>query len=453
MEFVFVTGLYILGFINLITLFALFSRANKSGSGETLSRLDILESHIYKLDELIRAELRASREELSNAGKESRLDLRQSMIDFRQELKDTLMSVSDQNRLNSSGMQESIKRTFAEFQDSFDRNVHSFNELQREKFVRLEQRLHDFVVSAERRLEEMRITVDEKLQKTLHERVGQSFEMVNRHLESVQKGLGEMRLLAQDVGGLKKVLSNVRARGLLGELQLRSLLEQILSPVQYSENVRTKSGSSDVVEFAIRFPGKNEVDGEVFLPVDSKFPLDVYYQVLDAYENGDLPGIEQAGKQLEQTIKKCARDIRDKYIDPPRTTDFAVIFLPVEGLYAEVVRRTNLIELLQREMKIVITGPTTFAAMLNSFHLGFRTLAIQKRSGEVWQVLAAVKTEFANFAGMLQKAKGNIDTASGQLEQVLGVRTRAIERKLKEIEAASPEDSARLLGDDEDLRK
>lgn len=453
MEFVFVTGLYILGFINLITLFALFSRANKSGSGETLSRLDILESHIYKLDELIRAELRASREELSNAGKESRLDLRQSMIDFRQELKDTLMSVSDQNRLNSSGMQESIKRTFAEFQDSFDRNVHSFNELQREKFVRLEQRLHDFVVSAERRLEEMRITVDEKLQKTLHERVGQSFEMVNRHLESVQKGLGEMRLLAQDVGGLKKVLSNVRARGLLGELQLRSLLEQILSPVQYSENVRTKSGSSDVVEFAIRFPGKNEVDGEVFLPVDSKFPLDVYYQVLDAYENGDLPGIEQAGMQLEQTIKKCARDIRDKYIDPPRTTDFAVMFLPVEGLYAEVVRRTNLIELLQREMKIVITGPTTFAAMLNSFHLGFRTLAIQKRSGEVWQVLAAVKTEFANFAGMLQKAKGNIDTASGQLEQVLGVRTRAIERKLKEIEAASPEDSARLLGDDEDLRK
>ncbi len=446
-------GLYILCLVNLVILVVVLFRISKTGAGKIISRLNVLEAHVFRINESVREELRVNREEAMSMSKSNREELRLSVLEFRQELTEALRSMSVQNQQSISGMQEKLERIFSGFQDVFDRNVHSFNELQREKFMRLEQRMQDLVQSTEGKLEAMRITVDEKLQKTLNERIGQSFEIVNRQLESVQKGLGEMQLLAQDVGGLKKVLSNVRTRGILGEIQLKSLLEQILSPVQYAENVRTKSGSADAVEFAIRFPGRSDQEGEVFLPIDSKFPLDVYSKLQEAYDTGDPAHIEIAGKQLEQVIRKSARDIRDKYIDPPHTTDFAVMFLPVEGLYAEVVRKTSLIELLQREMKIIITGPTTLAAMLNSFHLGFRTLAIQKRSGEVWQVLAAVKAEFANFAAMLQKAKGNIDTASGQLEQVLGVRTRAIERKLREIEAASPEDTERLLWDNKNPEK
>ncbi len=446
-------GLYILCLVNLVMLVAVLLRISKTGAGKVISRLNVLEAHVFKINESVREELRVNREEGLSISKANREELRLSVLEFRQELTETLRSMSVINQQSTSGMQEKLERIFSGFQDVFDRNVHSFNELQREKFMRLEQRMQDLVQSTEGKLEAMRTTVDEKLHKTLNERIGQSFEIVNRQLESVQKGLGEMQLLAQDVGGLKKVLSNVRTRGILGEIQLKSLLEQILSPVQYAENVRTKNGSADAVEFAIRFPGRSDQEGEVFLPIDSKFPLDVYSKLQDAYDTGDPVQIEIAGKQLEQVIRKSARDIRDKYIDPPHTTDFAVMFLPVEGLYAEVVRKTSLIELLQREMKIIITGPTTLAAMLNSFHLGFRTLAIQRRSGEVWQVLAAVKAEFANFAAMLQKAKGNIDTASGQLEQVLGVRTRAIERKLREIEAASPEDTERLLWDNKNPEK
>ena len=446
-------GLFVLTLLNLMILFLILHRISNVGAAKIIARLDILEAHVFKINESVREELKANREEVLLVSRENREELRMTVMEFRQELSEVLRTMSVQNQQSISGMHENIKRIFSGFQDVFDRNVHSFNELQREKFVRLEQRMQDLVLATEGKLEAMRVTVDEKLQKTLNERLGQSFEIVNRQLESVQKGLGEMQLLAQDVGGLKKVLSNVRTRGILGEIQLKSLLEQVLSPIQYAENVRTKNGSADVVEFAIRFPGRGDETGEVFLPIDSKFPLDIYNRMQEAYDTGDPVQIEIAGKHLEQSIRKFARDIRDKYIDPPYTTDFAVMFLPVEGLYAEVVRKTSLIELLQREMKIIITGPTTLAAMLNSFHLGFRTLAIQKRSGEVWQVLAAVKAEFANFAGMLQKAKGNIDTASGQLEQILGVRTRAIERKLKEIEAASPEDTERLLWDNKNPEK
>lgn len=454
MDDVLLVGLLVLCVINFLILVVLVLRTGKSGPEKMIARLNVLEAHVFKINETVREELKVNREEVMSVSKSNREELRLSVLEFRQELTGVLRSMSGQNQQSLSGMQEKLERIFAGFQNVFDRNVHSFNELQREKFMRLEQRMQDLVLSTEGKLETMRITVDEKLQKTLNERLGQSFEIVNRQLENVQKGLGEMQLLAQDVGGLKKVLSNVRTRGILGEIQLKSLLEQILSPIQYAENVKTKKGSADVVEFAIRFPGRNEIEGtDVFLPVDSKFPLDVYSRMQDAYDTGDPVQIEVAGKQLEQVIKKSARDIRDKYIDPPHTTDFAVMFLPVEGLYAEVVRKTDLIELLQREMKIIVTGPTTLAAMLNSFHLGFRTLAIQKRSGEVWQVLAAVKAEFTNFAGMLQKAKGNIDTASGQLEQILGVRTRAIERKLREIEAASPEDTERLLWDNKNPEK
>ncbi|MBO9573648.1 MAG: DNA recombination protein RmuC [Chitinophagaceae bacterium] len=283
------------------------------------------------------------------------------------------------------------------------------------------------------KLERVRETVDEKLTKTLNERLGQTFEQVSKHLESVQKGIGEMQTLATDVGGLKKVLSNVKIRGAMGEVQLAMLLEQLLAPNQYDKNVRTKSGSSDAVEFAIKLPGSDD-SSFVYMPVDAKFPKDAYEHLINAYENANPDDIEPAIKNLEITIRRMARDIRDKYIDPPDTTDFAVMFLPFEGIYAEVIRRTALIDQLQSEYKITVAGPTTFAAILNSLQMGFRTLALQKRSSEVWQILGAVKSEFNKFGGLLEKAQKNIHSASDTVDELLGKRTRAITRRLKNIE-------------------
>jgi DNA recombination protein RmuC len=264
-------------------------------------------------------------------------------------------------------------------------------------------------------------------------------------LESVQKGLGEMQTLAQDVGGLKKVLSNVRMRGGFGEVQLSLLLEQILAPEQYESNVKTKLSSGDSVEFAIKLPGHDNNNSVVWLPIDAKFPKDVYEQLQVAYEIGDISQVEAAQKNLEVTIKKMAKDIRDKYIDPPNTTDFGIMFLPFEGIYAEVVRKASLLEELQRTYKVVVTGPTTLAAILNSLQMGFRTLVIQKRSSEVWQILGAVKKEFENFGGMLEKAQKNLQTASNQIDEVMGKRTRAIQRKLKGVEMLSDTESQSLL--------
>jgi DNA recombination protein RmuC len=282
----------------------------------------------------------------------------------------------------------------------------------------------------------MRATVDEKLQKTLNERLGQSFEMVGKQLESVQKGLGEMQTLATDVGGLKKVLSNVKLRGNVGEVQLAMLLEQTLAPTQYDVNVRTKQGSSDPVEFAIKLPGRSEDESAiVYLPIDAKFPKDVYEQLLNAYENAVPDEIEASSKALESTIKKMAKDIRDKYIDPPNTTDFAILFLPFESIYAEVIRRSGLVDQLRDEFKITVAGPTTLVAILNSLQMGFRTLALQKRSSEVWKVLGLVKKEFENFGGLLEKAQKNIQTGMSQLDEVVGTRTRAIQRQLRGVDS------------------
>jgi DNA recombination protein RmuC len=257
---------------------------------------------------------------------------------------------------------------------------------------------------------------------------------VGKQLEAVQVGLGEMKTLAGDVGGLKKVLSNVKMRGGIGEVQLAMLLEQILAPEQYAANVKTKQNSADIVEFAIKLPGRDDNNKQVWLPIDAKFPKDVYEQLQTAYDTSDLPQIEIAQKNLEQTIKKMAKDISDKYIDPPNTTDFGILFLPFEGIYAEVVRKASLLEDLQRNYKIVVTGPSTLAAILNSLQMGFKTLAIQKRSGEVWKVLGNVKTEFEKFGGLIEKAQGNIQNGLKQLDEVVGVRTRAIQRQLRDVE-------------------
>ena len=304
----------------------------------------------------------------------------------------------------------------------------------------------ELMKSTEEKLEKMRETVDEKLHKTLEERLGQSFQLVSDRLEAVQKGLGEMQTLANGVGDLKKVLSNVKTRGVLGEIQLGNILEQIMAPEQYAANVKTKKGSNDHVEFAIKLPGKDDLGQEVYLPIDAKFPQEDYVRLQTAYDTADLTGIESANKALATSIKKFAKDIRDKYIDPPYTTDFGIMFLPIEGLFAEVVRQPELVALLQREYKIIVTGPTTLAAMLNSLQMGFKTLAIQKRSSEVWQILGAVKTEFTKFGGVLEKARKKISEADDELEKLVTTRTNVLMSKLRKVEELPAAESQQLLG-------
>jgi DNA recombination protein RmuC len=348
-----------------------------------------------------------------------------------------------------SGLDSLIQKTDANHKlnrDDLRTGLIDLTQELKNKFNDLTEGQSKLVQQTEKKLEQMRETVDEKLQKTLNERLGQSFEAVGKQLEAVQLGLGEMKTLANDVGGLKKVLSNVKMRGGIGEVQLAMLLEQILAPEQYAANVKTKLNSADIVEFAIKLPGRDDNNKQVWLPIDAKFPKDVYEQLQTAYDTSNLPQIEIAQKNLEQTIKKMAKDISDKYIDPPNTTDFGILFLPFEGIYAEVVRKASLLEDLQRNYKIVVTGPSTLAAILNSLQMGFKTLAIQKRSGEVWKVLGNVKTEFEKFGGLIEKAQGNIQNGLKQLDEVVGVRTRAIQRQLRDVEVLNDApDSANAL--------
>ena len=364
---------------------------------------------------------------------------------LRQEMKDNREEVARNIRELRSEMNQALSLSTQQMQTTLHRNLMTTNEMQREKFEAMNRQQNLLVQSTEKRLDDMRLMVEEKLQKTLNERIGQSFELVRSQLENVQKGLGEMKTLAEDVGGLKKVLSNVKTRGTFGEIQLSALLEQMLSPEQYEANVKTRKNATEFVEFAIKLPGKDNSKDIVYLPIDAKFPKDVYEQYIDAYENGDIQLIDSTSKQLEVTIKRMAKDIHDKYIEPPSTTDFAILFLPFENIYAEVIRRTSLIEILQREYKIIVTGPTTLGAILNSLQLGFRTLAIQKRTSEVWNVLGAVKTEFGKFGGMLEKVQKNLQNAGEQLEEVMGKRTRAIERKLRQVEALPIDESSQML--------
>jgi DNA recombination protein RmuC len=304
----------------------------------------------------------------------------------------------------------------------------------------VEQRLRDLQASNERRLDEMRRTVDEKLHETLEKRLGESFRTVSTQLEAVHKGLGEMQTLASGVGDLKKVLSNVKTRGTWGEVQLGAILEQMLVPEQFERNVCTKKGSRDVVEFAVRLPGS--LDGSlVYLPIDSKFPQEDYVRLVDAAEAGDAPAVQKAAADLARAIRKCAQDIRDKYVDPPGTTDFAILFLPTEGLFAEILRYPGLNEDLQHTYRVVVCGPTTLAATLSSLRMGFRTLAIEKRASEVWQVLGAVKTEFAKFETTIDRVKSQLDTARRSLDET-GVRRRAMQKRLKDVETL-PDDRVR----------
>lgn len=396
------------------------------------------------------------------------------MVKFDNTLERTEKSIKDEfqrNRIETNDIAKNNRKELTEtlnnFSEKFSNDVKGFNELLRQKFNdfsaqqtvinkqttenvkevkdTVEKQLKSIRDDNTKQLDEIRITVDEKLQKTLNERLSQSFETVGKQLKSVQEGLGEMKNLAADVGGLKKVLGNVKLRGGIGEVQLEMLLEQILAPDQYEANVKTKEGSSELVEFAIKLPGRDEAGSVVWLPIDAKFPKDIYEQLIDASENGDQDKITVAKKEMEKTIKSMAKDISSKYIDPPNTTDFGIMFLPFEGIYAEVVRNVSLLENLQRDHKIIVTGPTTLAAILNSLQMGFKTLAIEKRSSEVWKVLGAVKKEFENFEGMMGKAQRNIQTGLNQLDDVMGIRTRAIQRKLKNVEVLSNSESTVAL--------
>ena len=349
-------------------------------------------------------------------------------------VEEKLNTLNEQAKVDNNLLREALVNSFKGFQETFDNNIKSFNDLQREKFGLMDVKQNELVKSTETKLESIRVTVEEKLEKTLSERLGQSFETVGKQLIEVQKGLGEMQTLAQDVGGLKKVLSNVKMRGGFGEVQLHMMLESILAPEQYEANVATKHGSSERVEYAVKFPNKEGERDFVWLPIDAKFPKDAYENLQTAYDSGDLQLIENAQKVLEAVIKKMAKDICDKYLDAPNTTNFGIMFLPFEGLFAEVVRKASLLEQVQREYNVVITGPTTLAVILNSLQMGFRTLAIQKRSSEVWKILSVVKKEFNQFGGMLDKAQKNIQTGLNQLDDVVGVRTRAIQKQLKGVE-------------------
>lgn len=400
---------------------------------------------IEAVQQLLQRELKENRTELSTELKGNREELSNGLGKLTQKLEEKLTLISDGLSKSSKENREELTSSLKDFSENFSKNVKEFNDLQKQKFDSMATKQDELIKTTELKLEKMRETVDEKLHKTLEERLGQSFKIVSERLEAVQKGLGEMQNLANGVGDLKKVLSNVKTRGVLGEIQLGNILEQIMAPEQYEANVKTKQGSNNHIEFAIKLPGKDDSGQEVYLPIDAKFPQEDYVRLQTAYDTGDTDGIEKANKALVQAVKKFAKDIRDKYIDPPHTTDFGIMFLPIEGLYAEIVRQPEVIALLQREFKIIVTGPTTLAAILNSLQMGFKTLAIQKRSSEVWQVLGAVKTEFGKFGGVLEKAQRKINEANKELDSLVGTRTRIMLSKLKKVEELPTSESVKLL--------
>jgi DNA recombination protein RmuC len=365
----------------LVAIIFLLTRPGGGSDATLLSKIELLERAQEREERVLREEMARGREEGANAAKAQREELTKSL--------ESVRSVVD---------------------------------------LRLKQLQED----NSKQIDKMRATVDEKLQGTLEKRLGESFKLVSDRLEQVHQGLGAMQQLASDVGGLQKVLTNVRARGGWGEVQLGALLEQVLTPEQFARNVKTREESNENVEFAIKLPGE-ENGTPVWLPIDAKFPTEDYHRLLGAQEKGDLVAIDDAMKSLETQLRKCAKDICQKYINPPKTTDFALMFLPTEGLYAEAIRRVGLAEQVQRDCRVVFAGPTTLVALLNSLQMGFRTLAIQKRSSEVWNLLAGVKTEFGKFGETLSAVKEKIDQASRKMEDV-DVRSRAITRKLRDVE-------------------
>ncbi|MDR1678300.1 MAG: DNA recombination protein RmuC [Prevotellaceae bacterium] len=416
--------------LSIANLFVIFTNKNDIKRDE-LTRIG---SDLTRLDPLIREEFRSNRGETQTALKDNREELNSALKNrfdfFAQQLKD--FSEGQRQKFDDLSIRNEMTRKATE-------------DKLREIRETIEVKLAKIQEDNNAKLEEMRHTVDEKLQASVEKRFNESFRLINERLEAVHKGLGEMQSLATGVGDLKKVLTNVKSRGSFGEIQLGAILEQVLSPEQYIKNDHP-AGDRRVVEYAIKLPGKN-ADGEpVLLPVDSKFPLEDYQRLLDAYDNAPEM-VESFGKQFENSVKLCAKDIYEKYINPPRTTDFAILFVPTEGLYAEILRRPGFFELLQRQYRVTVVGPTNLVAFLSSLQMGFRTLAIEKRSSEVWEILGAVKTEFGKFNEVLERVKRNLEGGIKNLDEVVGTRSRAIERKLKTVQQLPQDQSVAMLGE------
>jgi DNA recombination protein RmuC len=501
----------LLGVANLFLLFLVYRRSSDGVSQRLEAQIAAIEKGQERFERTLKEETTRGREEIGSNSKQLREEVTASVRSMNDSLLQQMtniagmqknqldsfskqlnaLTVSNEERLlkmseatqrelsllreradsNEKENRDELGNSLRKFGETFSANVKEFNETQKQKFDNLMNRQTELVQSTEQKLErmretietrvkamqednsekleKMRATVDEKLHATLEKRLGESFKIVSERLEMVHKGLGEMQNLATGVGDLKKVLSNVKTRGILGEIQLGNILEQILTTEQYATNVATKKGSRDHVEFAIKLPGRDDSGRVVYLPLDAKFPREHYDALIAAYERGEsAASVEETAKLLEMNIKKFAKDIRDKYIDPPYTTDFGIMFLPVEGLYAEVVRRPGLIETLQRDYKIIITGPTTLAAILNSLQMGFRTLAIEKRSGEVWTLLGAVKTEFGRFGDMLEKTQKKLQEASNTIEDATK-KSRTIERKLRTVQEIPSGETSLFIGQED----
>jgi DNA recombination protein RmuC len=385
--------------------------------------------------EAVRADLRAAREESAAASRASRDELSRGLAAGNETLATQLAGMTEVQRTQLDG----VSRRLGELTQSNQKALDGVR-------ATIDTRLIELQAGNEKKLEQMRVTVDEKLQSTLEKRLGESFKLVSDQLESVQKGLGEMQSLATGVGDLKRVLTNVKARGTWAEVQLGALLEEILTPAQFERNVHVEPGSREMVEYAVKLPGpKDDPAACVWLPIDSKFPQEDYARVQDAADCGDAEASRAACDALARAVRIEAQSIRDKYVKPPHTTDFAIMFLATEGLYAEVVRRPALVEDLQQQYRVVVAGPTTLAALLSSLRMGFQTLAIEQQAVEVWRVLGAVKTEFGKFGDVLDKVKRQLDTAGRTIDET-GVRTRAMERRLREVEQLPDEEADLILG-------
>lgn len=399
-------------------------------------QLTTFSEQLNNLTKSLEEKLTAFQNSIEMYNKESRKELKENLDRFKNELNEALKDYKEKLRENFS---------------DFEKNQQTQNVANSEKLDGIKKTLETSIKNLqegnEKKLEEMRNTVDEKLQKTLETRLTQSFELVSKNLESVQKGLGEMQQLAIGVGDLKKVLSNVKTRGILGEVQLSNILEQMLSPEQYEINCITKPDTNNRVEFAIKIPQHNQDNKILLMPIDSKFPLEAYYTLIAAYEAGDMAAADIAGKALENAIKKCGKDIHEKYICPPDTSEIGLLFLPIEGLYAEAVRRPALMETLQREYQIIVTGPTTLSAILNTISFGYKTMALEQRSGEIKKTLSAVKTEFSKFGEVLKKAQEKINKASEDIDELVGARTKKINAKLKSFEELPTAEVNLLLGE------
>jgi DNA recombination protein RmuC len=430
------------------------SKSNRDELKRNITDLIVtVDSKMESIQEFLNSGLKFNREELNKSISTFEVKVTSSISSFSETLNKELKSVQDRVYTSTKESREELSTSLKAFEEKSSAKIEVLTKDTKDGLEKtrdsVEKKLADIQQGNEKKLDEMRQTVDEKLHKTLETRLGESFKLVSERLELVQKGLGEMQILASDVGSIKNVLSNVKNKGVLGEYQLGAILEQLMTPNQYAQSVKIKEGSRENVEFAVKIPSKEDSNKVIWLPIDAKFPTADYEILLAAYESGEKEMVVQAQKDLKAKIEKFAKDIHEKYIDPPNTTEFGIMFLPFEGLYAEVLRIPGLLENIQNTHRVTITGPTTISAFLNSLQMGFRSLAVEKRTSEIWDLLGAVRTEFGKFGDVLQKTKEKLDSASKEIDKA-GTRSRAIERKLRDVQTL-PEGKAKKLLSDIDI--